>query len=112
MSPGSDYRECGAPSRYVCRNSGQPLCEDHAEDIRKIFGKEEPLDPIKPPATVDDIIRRLQTLPPYAQKLPVFFRPKYNGDTTCDEEVPVNPFGISVMVPPNSDVPDRVVFLC
>jgi len=49
MSPGADYRECGAPSRYICRASGAHLCEDHAEDFREMFG--EPLDAIEPSVT-------------------------------------------------------------
>jgi hypothetical protein len=59
------------------------------------------------PATVAEIIERLQNLP---QDLPCYFRPKYFGDVDRTDVVPVNRNGISRMCPDGE--PDQVHFLC
>ena len=109
MSPGAPYRECGQRATYKCKESGGTLCEDHADDFVLSFG-ENCLEFLKHDgATVAEIITKLQSLP---QDLPCYFRPKYYGDVSAFEEVATNLHGIGPMTPPNSEVPDRVVFLC
>ena len=65
------------------------------------------------PATVQEIIERLQKLPP---DLPCFFRPKYHGNVKWTDNVPVNSKGISEMHPDPvlypDDPPEYVCFLC
>jgi hypothetical protein len=109
MSPGMPYQECGKPAKFKCQKSSGTLCEDHADFFGRSFGFQgiEPL--MNAGATVAEIITKLHSLP---QDLPCYFRPKYHGDVSHFEEVPVDLCGITPMVPPNSEVLDRVVFLC
>lgn len=65
------------------------------------------------PATVKQIIEELQKLPP---NLPCFFRPKYHGDVSYTDNVPINKNGIGEMHPDPQLYPDEpkkyVCFLC
>jgi hypothetical protein len=64
------------------------------------------------PATVKEIIEVLKTLPP---DFPCYFRPKYFGDVSYCDDVPVNAEGIVEMHPDNKIYPDmhkNVTFLC
>lgn len=64
------------------------------------------------PATVAEIIKRLQELPPNHE---CFFRPKYHGTVEPHEDVPVSLDGISPMMPDRKIYPNsnpHVCFLC
>lgn len=64
------------------------------------------------PATVREVIAALQALPP---DYPCFFRPKYHGDVSAFDDVPVLLDGISEMHPDPQvypDMPKNVTFLC
>ncbi len=59
------------------------------------------------PPTVAEVIERLQQMP---QELRCFFRPKYHGNMSFTDEIPLHYHGICLMEPPGK--PTQVTFLC
>jgi len=60
----------------------------------------------KAPPTVENVIKILNELP---KDLICHFRPKYHGDMSCFDEIPLNMHGIAILEDENGE--DRVTFL-